>query len=74
MAALTILDSLSKNQRNFTKKDYMLYHFLLADAHNQFFIPMKADTFMTDVADYYDTPHLRNSFPCISYIGNRIFT
>ncbi|WP_277070544.1 hypothetical protein [Prevotella corporis] len=73
-AALTILDSLSKNQRNFTKKDYMLYHFLLADAHNQFFIPMKADTFMTDVADYYDTPHLRNTFPCISYIGNRIFT
>ena len=72
--ALTILDSLSKNQRNFTKKDYMLYHFLLADAHNQFFIPMKADTFMTDVADYYDTPHLRNTFPCISYIGNRIFT
>ena len=54
MAALTILDSLSKNQRNFTKKDYMLYHFLLADAHNQFFIPMKADTFMTDVADYYN--------------------
>ena len=51
---LTILDSLSKNQRNFTKKDYMLYRFLLADAHNQFFISMKADTFMTDVADYYN--------------------
>ena len=53
-SALTILNSLSKNQRNFTKKDHMLYHFLLADAHNQFLISMKADTFMTDVVDYYD--------------------
>ena len=32
----------------------MLYRFLLADAHNQFSISMKADTFMTDVADYYN--------------------
>lgn len=52
--ALTALDSLAPYQEDFTRGENMRYHFLLADAHNQFFVPMTADTFMTDVAEYYE--------------------